>query len=202
MDSPLPQAATYLAAAASFRELLARVPPDAWDRPGLGHWTVRTLAGHTSRALVTVLTYLDQPAERVERESAAAYFSGLDFSSSPDITARAVAAGEALGEDPLATVDGLLARLQQRLPRETDRVIHTIAGGMRISDYLPTRIFELAVHSLDLAAACGLAVRLPPDVERAAAELAVQIAVGRGDGAPVLQALTGRAALPQGYSVV
>jgi uncharacterized protein (TIGR03083 family) len=202
MESHLPQAATYLSAAGSFRELLSRIPPDAWDRPGLGRWTVRTLAGHTSRALITVLTYLDRPAERVEVDSTAAYYSGLDFSNAPDINARAAQAGVDLGPDPVAAVDGLLARLQERLPQETDRAIVTIAGGMRLSDYLPTRTFELAVHSLDLAAACGLEASLPQEVQRAAAELAVQVAVRRGDGAPVLLALAGRAPLPAGYSVV
>jgi hypothetical protein len=58
------------------------------------------------------------------------------------------------------------------------------------------------VHSLDLAAACGLDFRLPQEVECAAAGLAVQIAVRRGDGAPVLLALAGRAALPAGFSGV
>jgi len=202
MESPLPQAATYLSAAGSFRELLSRVPADAWDRPGLDPWTVRTLAGHTSRALVTVLTYLDRPADRVEVESTAAYYSSLEFSNAPEVNTRAVQAGADLGTDPVAAVDALLARLQQRLPQETDRAIVTIAGAMRLSDYLPTRTFELAVHSLDLAAACGLEVSLPPEVERAAAELAVQVAVRRGEGVPVLLALTGRAPLPAGYSVV
>lgn len=202
METPLAHAATYLSAAASFRNLLAMVPAGAWDRPGLGDWSVRTLAGHTSRALVTVLNYLDQPAERVEVRSAAAYYAGLDFSNAPEIGARAAKAGAGLGADPVAAVDALLARLREKLPRETDRIIRTIAGGMRLDDYLPTRTFELAVHSLDLAAACGLAFALPQEVERAAAELAVQIAVHRGEGAPVLLALTGRAVLPQGYSVV
>ncbi|MFD1212950.1 maleylpyruvate isomerase N-terminal domain-containing protein [Arthrobacter sp. GCM10027362] len=198
----MPQAATYLSAAESFRDLLARVPDTAWDRPGLGEWSVRTLAGHTSRALLTVLTYLDRPAERVEVESAAAYYAGLDFSNAPEITQRAVQAGQDLGPDPVATVDTLLARLRERLPQEPDRMIHTIAGGIRLADYLPTRTFELAVHALDLAGACRLAVRLPPEVERAAAALAVQIAVRRGDGVPVLLALTGRAGLPPRFSVV
>jgi hypothetical protein len=45
---------------------------DRWDRPGLGVWDVRSLVGHTSRALVTVETYLARPAAAVDIPSAAA----------------------------------------------------------------------------------------------------------------------------------
>ena len=40
--------------------------------------------------------------------------------------------------------------------REDDPVISTIFGGMRLSDYLPTRTFELVVHGLDIARAAQL----------------------------------------------
>lgn len=198
----VPGAATYLAAARHFREVLARIPDSAWNEPGLGDWNVRTLAGHTSRALITVLTYLERPAENVDVGSTAEYYSGLDFTSSPDITARAVAAGEDLGPAPLETVDRLLAQLESVVPVVSDRVIETIAGGMRFSDYLPTRIFELAVHSLDLAAACGVPASLPLEVEKAATNVAVEIAAARGEGSLLLLALTGRTPLPPGFSVV
>ncbi|AUI49602.1 maleylpyruvate isomerase N-terminal domain-containing protein [Arthrobacter crystallopoietes] len=195
-------AATYLEAARNFREVLAGIPDSAWDEPGLGDWTVRTLAGHTSRALITVLTYLDRPALNIDVGSTAEYYSGLDFTSSPDITARAVAAGEDLGAKPLETVDRLLAQLENVVPLVSDRVIETIAGGRRFSDYLPTRIFELAVHSLDLAAACSVPASLSSDVEKAAMNVAVEIAAARGEGSLLLLAMTGRTALPPGFSVV
>ena len=44
------------------------------DEPGLGEWDVRSLVGHTSRALLTVETYLSRPAEVVEVESTAEYY--------------------------------------------------------------------------------------------------------------------------------
>jgi len=40
----------------------AAIVGDRWDRPGLGEWDVRSLVGHTSRALLTVETYLARPA--------------------------------------------------------------------------------------------------------------------------------------------
>ncbi|HEY0644225.1 MAG TPA: hypothetical protein VGD39_12440, partial [Nocardioides sp.] len=47
---------------------------DRWAQPGLGEWDLRGLVGHTSRALLTVESYLDQPASRVDVESPVDYF--------------------------------------------------------------------------------------------------------------------------------
>jgi len=73
---------------------------------------------------------------------------------------------------------------------------------MRVGDYLPTRTFELVVHGADIAAATGLPVTFPRAVLAEAAALAARTAVELGRGAAVLAALTGRAALPPGFSVV
>ncbi|MDQ1356307.1 MAG: hypothetical protein QOG44_680, partial [Acidimicrobiaceae bacterium] len=72
--------------------------------------------------------------------------------------------------------------------------------------YLPTRTFELTVHTLDLV--CALGVEAPPVLDAPVAaclELAVAAAAaGRGasSGGAVLLALTGRRGLPPGFSVV
>ena len=62
--------------------------------------------------------------------------------------------------------------------------------------YLPTRTFELAVHSLDIAGALGISLELPDDVLADALALASRITVASGRGSAVLLALTGRAGLP------
>ena len=46
-----------------------------WDQFGLGEWTVRDLVGQTSRALLTVETYLDQETAAVEVTSPVEYFT-------------------------------------------------------------------------------------------------------------------------------
>jgi hypothetical protein len=69
--------------------------------------------------------------------------------------------------------------------------------------YLPTRTFELAVHTLDLAGAVGVAV--PTTLAgplRASLHLAADLADVRGYAPQVLLALTGRRPLPQGFSVL
>ena len=74
---------------------------------------------------------------------------------------------------------------------------------MRLRQYLPTRTFELVVHGLDIARAAGLpAPAYSAGLLTAALELAVAAAVLGGRGPELLLALTGRTALPTGFSVV
>ena len=65
--------AAYAEAAAWF---VRTVPggPDGWEGRALGEWTVRDLVGHTSRALLTVKTYLREPASSAGVSSAIEYF--------------------------------------------------------------------------------------------------------------------------------
>jgi hypothetical protein len=74
---------------------------------------------------------------------------------------------------------------------------------MRLRQYLPTRTFELVVHGLDIARAAGLptpaySAGLLTEVLQLAAAAAVLV----GRGSELLLAMTGRAALPAGFSVV
>ena len=105
--------------------------------------------------------------------------------------------GAALGCDPAA------ARVLPLLDgRDGCELVTTIAGGMRLADYLPTRTFELAVHTADLATA----LKIPPDVPSTAAaqalHLVVDLAVADGLAGPLLLAATGRPSLPGGFSVL
>jgi uncharacterized protein (TIGR03083 family) len=195
----------YLEATKTFAELVTRIDAGAWDGPGLGEWDLRALVGHTSRSLTTVLTYLEQPVETEAIVSAADYYvMAAQLRLDPaDIVARGRQAGAQLGADPAAAVAGLVERVTARLDDVVpDMLITTIGGGMRVTEYLPTRTFELAVHCLDISEATGLGVTMPDPVLRSAGELAVQIAVASGNGKTVLTALTGRRELPPGFSVV
>jgi hypothetical protein len=84
-----------------------------------------------------------------------------------------------------------------------DPLIEVIGGlGIRLHTYLPTRVFELAVHGLDIARATGLSFELPADVLDAATVLAARIGVATGHGDALLMSLTGRQTLQDGFSVV
>jgi uncharacterized protein (TIGR03083 family) len=177
---------------------------DRWDHPGLGEWDVRALVGHTSRAFLTVETYLDRPAAKVEVTSAADYFRSTSaISASPAVAERGREAGTALGSDPATAVAEIAARVTPLLDgQDGSEPVTTIVGGMLLGDYLPTRTFELAVHTADLASALGE----PPDVPTTAAAQALSIltdlALVEGLAGPLLLAATGRPGLPTGFSVL
>ena len=203
MNFPWEDSRRAFADAAQWFVRTAAVVGDRWDRPGLGEWDVRALVGHTSRSFLTVETYLDRPAAQVEVASAADYFrTTRAVAAGPAVTARGRDAGAALGSDPAAAVAEIAARVLRLLDaRDGTELLTTIVGGMRLRDYLPTRTFELAVHTADLATALDE----PPDVPVTAAAQALRIvtdlALVDGRAGPLLLAATGRPALP-GFSVL
>ncbi len=200
-------ATVFASAAAAFARLVRTVPETAWDGPGLGEWDLRALVGHTSRSLITVSDYLRTPADTVDVDDAVAYYVWVrEFMGSAGAEAideRGRQAGRALGTDPAATVDGLVARALADVDAAGDPAIRVIGGlGIRLSDYLQTRVFELVVHGMDIARATGLDADLPTEAVEQAGVLATRVAVRLGHGETVLAALTGRTNLPPGYSVV
>lgn len=204
-------ASVFASAADGFTRLVRSLPEQCWDGPGLGDWDMRSLVGHTSRSLITVSDYLRASTGRtdisVDVSDAAAYYVWVrEYSSSAGagaVNERGRQAGRDLGPDPAITVDGLAARAVADVQHAGDPVISVIDGlGIRLSHYLQTRIFELAVHGLDIARAAAIEIELPTDVLEEATLLATRVAVRLGQGETVLTALTGRAALPPAYSVV
>ncbi len=197
---------TFLGAAAAVADLVDTIPSTAWDGPGLGVWDLRALVGHTSRALVTVVTYLGRPAAAEEVATPEAYYAVAARAGGADpaaVAERGRTAGAALGADPASAFRALIADVTAALDRAgDDDLVTTVAGGMRLLAYLPTRTFELAVHGADIAAATGLPVTIPPGVLAEAAALAARTAEEVGQGPVVLAALTGRTVLPPGFSVV
>lgn len=194
--------ATYLEAARSFADLVAAVPLEALDGPGLGEWDLRALVGHTTRSLITVSEYLREPAPALSVGSAAAYVASLGaVADGPGIVRRGVEAGEMLGDDPAGAVRLIVESVTEDLQRaDLDQVVPTFAGGMRLRHYLPTRTFELVVHGLDIASAVPLRWTPPERAVRAAAVLAAEVAALRGEGSLMLRLVTGRE--PGGISIV
>lgn len=192
----------YAEATGWFQAMLARVG-DRWAEPGLGEWDVRALAGHTSRSLLTVESYLDQPPSRIELASAVDYYLATSaIASGAGVAQRGRDAGHALGDDPVAAVAAIASRVLPRVDALTgDELLTTIAGGMRLSDYLPTRIFELTVHTADLAKALGEPVEPPALPAALTLRLITELAVAGGRAGELLLGATGRG-LPSGYTVL
>lgn len=197
-------------ASKAFVDLVGQVPAGGWEMAALGVWSVRDLVGHTSRALLSLeeLLAAPEPAAAV-LSSPAAYFA-LAAPSSPGaadlhqaIAERGRAAGAALGDSPSTALAVVRARALMALAGvDRGRLVTTMLGSMRLSDYLPTRTFELVVHTLDLARALETEVDMPPGPLSSAAHLATELAILSGSGAAVLAALAGRLPLPAGLSVL
>jgi uncharacterized protein (TIGR03083 family) len=198
----------YRSAAGCFLGLLSSLTERDWSRPGLGVWSVRDLAGHASRALLTVEYYLDaaQTTDNPWVADAAAYYrpTASAWVDPSAVAERGRAAGDALGDQPADAVAGIVARVLALVDDSPDNaLVNTPVGTMTLTGYLPTRTFELVVHTLDLAAAVGADV--PPGLTEPLAgclQLAARVATEQGQAVDVLLALTGRRPLPTGFSIV
>ncbi len=195
----------YESAAKWFVNTVEQIGATQWEQPGLGVWTVRDLVGHTSRALLTVELYLAQPAAQREVIRPVDYLlrAQAGLADPASVAARGRAAGVALGPDPIAAVRDIAARVLAQVKTASDDVlVSTPVGGMRLIDYLPSRIFELAVHTLDIAAALPVMVTLPEPVAAVALHLLADLALQPDKAAALLLAATGRRALPAGFWVL
>lgn len=189
--------------AAQFVRTVALVG-DRWTEPGLGEWDVRALVGHTSRSFLTVEEYLDRPAPAVEVAGPADYFRAVrTVASSQAVAQRGRDAGAALGDAPAAAVVEIADRVLALLDScDGTELVTTIVGGMRLGDYLPTRTFELAVHTTDLAVALGEPQEVPSATAAQALAIVSDLAVVGRLAGPLLQAATGRPVPTTGFTVL
>ncbi|MFT4215920.1 MAG: maleylpyruvate isomerase N-terminal domain-containing protein [Micropruina sp.] len=185
-----------LKAAEAFVALVSEVPHDAWDRPALGVWDVRSLVGHTARAVLTALDYLNKPAAMVELRSAAEYLAAgylVDRSIHEAVAERGVAAGHDLGDEPAEVVETMIGRLRAAIAGlDGDPVITTLLGTMRYSDYLETRMVELVVHTSDIALAIGREPRLPARAVGRVLHIICDAAMLNGRGLAAIRQLSAR----------
>lgn len=195
--------AAFAEATRWYQEVLAQVG-DRWSEPGLGEWDVRALAGHTSRSLLTVETYLGQPADAVDVASTADYYAATrQIAAGPAVAQRGRDAGKSLGDDPVAAVAQIASRVLPLVAGLSGtELLTTVAGGMRITDYLPTRVFELVVHTADLAVAIDVPAEPPPGPAALALGLVCDMAIAGGHAATVLLATTGRSGLPPTFTLL
>lgn len=189
-------------------EWFVRVVPMAGghlDEPGLGEWSIRDLVGHTSRAILTVESYLSTPAATIEVSSPREYFTKILASGGDPaaVARRGREAGAALGKDPAASVRAIVDRVLDSVrAARGDTLVTTPAGGMRLVDYLPTRTFELTVHTCDLANALDQPLEAPHLAAAQSLAIVGALAIDTGAAPVLLLATTGRRALPTGFSVV
>lgn len=195
-------------ATSGFIEVVSSLHDRDWARPALGAWNVRALVGHTSRGLSTVETYLARGGGAPQVADPIDYFLALlpgrsdaEQRARQDlaIAQRGQQSGAELGQDPAGAVIQLAKRVLALVHASAANApVGTPAGTMTLSSYLPTRSFELTVHTLDLTRAVDLPVPavLGPAVS-AACELAGRLAARRSNAADILLGILGRDIPPE-----
>ena len=187
-----------------FVNVVERIPSDAWDKPGLGEWTVRELVAHVVAMIEGIAAYAGPPAPP-DAESAGAYY--VQAMSKPriheQITERAREHVSLLGNDPAKASRAIADQTLAAIEVLGDAVsMATLPGTVRLVDYLPTRVLEIVIHTLDVAHAAEVSIEPTRNALAVTVALLGEIAVERGDGAIAMLALSGRRALPDGFNVL
>ncbi|MFL4909655.1 maleylpyruvate isomerase N-terminal domain-containing protein [Streptomyces sp. MMS24-I2-30] len=188
---------------------VAGLPETEWDRPTRCEpWTVRQLLSHVRVVISWLPQMLNGSAPDKAEVTAAEYYRPDDRFSPQTNAARiglaqnhaaGLASGTALAEDFAATWQ----QVDQMCRDEAeDRVVRTRHGdAMLLSEFLLTRVVEVAVHGLDLADSLGRDPWLTPEARTAVLELLIgpdQLDAPRElgwDGPTFLRKVTGRALL-------
>ena len=196
---------TYLEAGEFFAKVVDQVDIDGWEVPALGEWCARDLTGHTYRSFTTILSYSAKPGDKVDLERPVDYFlTAFEGLADPkQVAERGRAAGLEIIDDPRMMVRGFAMYVKNKLEElADDHIMATPVGGMRLIDYLPTRTFELIIHTMDLAKAVGVDDQPPEKGMAATLEILGQIALYRGCASDLVFGITGRGGLSDGFSVL
>ncbi|MFG1837402.1 maleylpyruvate isomerase N-terminal domain-containing protein [Micromonospora sp. NPDC049175] len=200
-----PVGRAFAAECARLTEILAELVDADLDRPtDCPPWTVRELVAHVRTGVGRLTDMLAAPAPPRAEVDAAGYFGLAKFTPTVDADRIAGARRDASPADRAA-----LATEFERAWRATDaavaaappdRVVRTRHGdAMGVTEFLRTRVVEVGVHGLDLAAALGR----PPWLTPPAAEVIADLLTGgrpapaglRWDRLTLIRKTTGRAAL-------
>lgn len=188
---------------------VAGLSESEWDRPTRCEpWSVRELLGHVRVVIAWLPQMIDGPAPDKAEVSAADYYQPDDrFSPQTNAARIGLARNHAAGHSSGAALAEDFAATWQQVDRicrdePEDRVVRTRHGDtMLLSEFLLTRVLEVAVHGLDMADALGHEPWLTPEAGAAVLELLLgpdqlDAACELGWDAPtLLRKVTGRAAL-------
>jgi hypothetical protein len=137
---------------------LGEIAEPHWNRPTRCEpWSVRELLGHVCVVLGWVPGMLTAEAPEQAEISAAEYYRPDHRFDAATNASRIGLGRERVGDVPVGSLAVEFASVwrgvEARCRREpTDRVVRTRHGdAMLLTDFLLTRIVEVAVHGLDLA---------------------------------------------------
>ncbi|WP_314254544.1 maleylpyruvate isomerase N-terminal domain-containing protein [Streptomyces sp. DSM 40907] len=188
---------------------VAGLSESEWDRPTRCEpWSVRELLGHMRVVIAWLPQMLDGPAPDKGEVSATEYYRPDDRFSPQTNTARIGLARDHAAEHangPALAADFAMTwqRVDQMCRHEPeDRVVRTRHGdAMLLSEFLLTRVVEVAIHGLDMADALEREPWLTPEAAAVVQELLLgtqQLDAASEldwDGPTFLRKATGRATL-------
>jgi hypothetical protein len=188
--------------------MLLREPvlADHWSAPSaLADFTTGGLARHLANQITATVTYL-AAAPGASAIPVLEHFtgntwvtSGVDSADNIGIRRRGEHAATLTTAAGLADdVDAALAELRKTVPAEpAERIIDLGDWGLRIDDFLLTRVLELVVHADDLAVSLNLPTPpLPAAATEATIQLLARLAAWRHGPLPVVRALARRERAP------
>ncbi|MFI6296180.1 maleylpyruvate isomerase N-terminal domain-containing protein [Nonomuraea sp. NPDC050790] len=193
----------FLAAARSAAGLL-RAPEvaAAWPGPSaLAGFSVSGLAGHLAYQVLGVRQALAAPVPEEETVTLLGHYERVEWIGSAHedpVNVRIRDGGEQVAADGpqalVAALDAAVAELAGTLATLPERAVRIPLWGpwsLSLSDFLVTRMMELAVHSDDLAVSVGVPTPvLPDEVMETVLDLLARLAVRRHGQVGVLRALS------------
>ncbi|WP_444948138.1 maleylpyruvate isomerase N-terminal domain-containing protein [Micromonospora ureilytica] len=160
--------AAFSAECGRLSEILAELTDDDLVRPtDCPPWNVQGLIAHIRTGVGRLTDMLAAPAPPRAEVDAAGYFGTAKFTAEVDADRIAGGQREALrvGRAALATEFDRAWRATEAAiaAAPPDRVVRTRhSDAMRLGEFLRTRVVEVGVHGLDLAAALGRPPWLTP----------------------------------------
>ncbi len=174
---------TFRDEAEAFTGALTGLPASAWARPTrCDPWCVRDLVGHVITVLARVPEMIASPAPGEPDTTATGYYrADHRFSETANADRVRTAQGRGAAVDAASLVHELAATAQAVIracqQQPNGRVVRTRHGdAMLLSDFLTTRVVELAVHGIDVADALDMR----PWLTGSAAQCLQQLLFGPG----------------------
>ena len=187
---------------AALSQAVSKVSDAEWARATRCEpWTVRELLAHVTVVIDWLPLMLDGPAPDSPDVTATQYYRP-DTRFSPQSNATRIDLARAHAADHAGPAAAFTETWQRayRLCREEprDRVVRTRHGdAMLLTEFLVTRVVEVAIHGLDIADALGHEPWLTAEAETVVLSLLIGgRETGLGwDGSTALRKLSGRATL-------
>ncbi|KOX07134.1 hypothetical protein ADK66_20495 [Micromonospora sp. NRRL B-16802] len=185
---------------------------ERWSSPSaLPDFSTRGLARHLANQVTQTVTFLAAPPGEsaisvLEHFTGNAWVtSGVDSADNIDIRRRSEQTAAATTPSELTdAVDAALTNLRATVTAQPpDRIVDLGDWGLKVDDFLLTRVMELVVHTDDLAVSLGLPTPpMPQTATEATIQLLSSLAAWRNGSLNVIRALARQERAPTSISAL